>query len=121
MLLFLVSFLVMSTTVFGYDEKFNKIDVDKILADDNLLMAYLNCFLDKGPCDKEYAQDFRDILPEVIATTCGKCSDIQKDKVRKLINSLINTKPDLAMELKTKFDPEGKQEEKLALFLTSAK
>lgn len=47
------------TVALGYDEKFDKIDVDKILSDDVLLTSYLNCFLDKGPCTEEYASEYK--------------------------------------------------------------
>lgn len=47
------------TVVLGYDEKYDKIDVDKILSDDALLTSYLNCFLDKGPCTEEYASEYK--------------------------------------------------------------
>lgn len=53
---------LLMTLVLGYDEKYDKIDVDKILADDALLTSYLNCFLDKGPCNEEYASEYKGII-----------------------------------------------------------
>ncbi|XP_022127765.2 ejaculatory bulb-specific protein 3-like [Pieris rapae] len=117
MFLFIISFLILSQGIFGYDEKYNNVDVDKIISDDTLLLAYINCFLDKGPCDTEFAQDYRDMLPEVIATACGKCSDIQRKNVRKLITIIFEKKTALAAELQAKYDPESKFQDKIAALM----
>lgn len=45
--------------VMGYDEKYDKLDVDKILGDEELFNAYIQCMLDKGPCSVEHSEDFR--------------------------------------------------------------
>ncbi|XP_047521543.1 ejaculatory bulb-specific protein 3-like [Pieris napi] len=117
MFLFIISFLMLSPGIFGYDEKYDSVDVDKIISDDAVFLAYINCFLDKGPCDKEYAQDYREMLPEVIATACGKCTEIQKKKLRKFITVIFEKKAALAAELQAKYDPERKFKDKIAALL----
>lgn len=52
-------FAVTAPFVLGYDEIYDKIDVDKILADDKLFSSYIECMLDKGPCSVEHSADFR--------------------------------------------------------------
>jgi hypothetical protein len=42
-----------------YDEAFDKIDIDKILGDDAMFVQYINCMLDKGPCDLEHSAEFK--------------------------------------------------------------
>lgn len=50
-------------SAFCYDEIFDKIDLDKILGDDSLFNKYIDCMLDKGPCDSlEHAPEFRSKL-----------------------------------------------------------
>ena len=53
---------LVAPSVMAYDEMYDKIDVDKILADDALFSAYINCMLDKGPCSVEHSADFRSKL-----------------------------------------------------------
>ncbi|CAH4030420.1 ejaculatory bulb-specific protein 3-like [Pieris brassicae] len=117
MFISIITCLLLSPAIFGYDEKYNNVDVDKIISDDTLLLNYINCFLDKGPCDSDFAQDYRDMLPEVIATACGKCTDIQKKNVRKIITVIFEKKTVLAAELQAKYDPESKYQDKIAALM----
>ena len=56
---YLILFVTMAYTIECYDDKFNKIDVDKVINDETMFNSYLNCFLDKGPCNEEYATEFK--------------------------------------------------------------
>lgn len=56
---YLILFVTMAYTIECYDDKFNKIDVDKVINDETMFNSYLNCFLDKGPCTEEYATEFK--------------------------------------------------------------
>ncbi|VVC97643.1 unnamed protein product [Leptidea sinapis] len=117
-------YLVLASFVFTgalcYDAKYDELDVDKILADDALFMSYLNCFLDKGPCTEQHAEDFKNILPEVVKEACGKCSVDQKPKMRKIVNTLFAKKPDLAVEFQKKYDPNHEYEAEFTAFLLAA-
>nr|WPO56420.1 chemosensory protein [Leucinodes orbonalis] len=103
--------------VFCYDEKYDKIDVDKILGDEAMFNGYLNCLLDKGPCELEYATDYRKLLPEVIATACAKCTPIQKTSVRKTVKAITERKPEEFKEFIAKYDPEHKHEKEFTAFV----
>ncbi|KAG6454411.1 ejaculatory bulb-specific protein 3 isoform X2 [Manduca sexta] len=109
--------VVFVATVWCYDEKYDKIDVDKIIADDNLFKAYIDCMLDKGPCKEEYSEDFKKLLPEVIATSCSKCNEIQRQNVRKTVKALSNKKPDEFNEFRKKYDPNREHEKDFAAFV----
>ncbi|CAG9563975.1 unnamed protein product [Danaus chrysippus] len=109
------------TCVLSYDEKYDSVDVDAILADDGQFTSYLDCFLDKAPCTTEYSKEFREKLPEVIKTACEKCSDTQKVKVRKFVKAIFEKKPELAQEFRTKFDPSGEHEPAFLAFLKQSK
>lgn len=41
-----------------YNAKYDNFDVDTLIANDRLLKAYINCFLDKGRCTPE-GTDFK--------------------------------------------------------------
>lgn len=54
--------VIMASAVLCYDSKFDKIDVDKVINDNELFTSYLNCFLDKGDCTAEYSSEFKGIF-----------------------------------------------------------
>ncbi|KAL4715055.1 hypothetical protein ACJJTC_003206 [Scirpophaga incertulas] len=107
-------------TVVCYDEKYDKIDVDKIINDDTLFQAYIDCMLDKGPCDQENSADFKKLLPEVISTTCEKCSPIQKKNVKKTVRAITEKKPEMFKEFIAKYDPSHEHEKAFAAFVLSS-
>ena len=51
-------------------------------------------------------------MREALETECAKCSEHQKEIVKKVIKFLLENKRDLWNELKAKYDPEGKYIEK---------
>ncbi|XP_075981790.1 ejaculatory bulb-specific protein 3-like [Anticarsia gemmatalis] len=104
----------------GYDEIYDKLDVDKILADDALFTAYINCMLDKGDCSVEHSADFRKLLPEVIATSCAKCSPIQKTNVRKTVRALSEKRPEDFNQFRAKYDPKGEYEKEFTAFVLAS-
>lgn len=57
--LFVAVFALVAPFTLGYDEIYDKLDVDKIIGDDALFTAYINCLLDKGECSVEHSADFR--------------------------------------------------------------
>lgn len=46
-------------TILCYDAVYDKLDADKILADEALFTSYIDCFLDKKPCTVEYSAEFK--------------------------------------------------------------
>lgn len=58
-LLVMFAVALVAPSALAYDEIYDKIDVDKILADDALFTAYIDCMLDKAPCSVEHSADFR--------------------------------------------------------------
>ncbi|KAJ8717290.1 hypothetical protein PYW08_005689 [Mythimna loreyi] len=115
--LLLAVFALAAPSALAYDEKYDKIDVDKILADDGLFTAYINCMLDKGECTQEHSADFRQLLPEVIATSCAKCNAIQKQNVRKTVKALSEKRPDDFIAFRAKYDPKGEYEKDFTAFV----
>lgn len=58
-----------------------------------------------------------DLLPEVIQTSCQKCSPIQKEHVRKTVKAISEKKPEDFEEFRKKYDPEGKYEKEFSAFI----
>nr|XP_012231377.1 PREDICTED: ejaculatory bulb-specific protein 3-like [Linepithema humile] len=115
MKLALVCLLAIATIVYvsarpdGYTNRYDNIDVDQILNNDRLLKRYTDCLLEKANarCPPE-AIELKKVLNEALETECAKCSEHQRQIVRKVIRFLVENKRDLWNELKAKYDPEGK-------------
>lgn len=54
-----IALMLVVPSILGYDEKYDKIDPDKIINDDALFSAYIDCMLDRGSCTVEYSEDFK--------------------------------------------------------------
>ncbi|XP_041985017.1 uncharacterized protein LOC121737410 [Aricia agestis] len=90
-----------------YNSKYDNFDVQTLITNERLLKSYINCFLDKGRCTAE-GSDFKKALPEALETTCGKCTDKQKDNIRKVVKTIQQKYPEQWKELAKKNDPTGK-------------
>nr|XP_026494774.1 ejaculatory bulb-specific protein 3-like [Vanessa tameamea] len=113
-----VALSLLVVCVKGYDEKFDKIDIDKVLKDDTLLTAYLNCFLDKGPCTEEYSSEYKEMLPEVMSDGCAKCTKIQKENFKKVLKEVFENKKDVLMEIKKKYDRNDEYDDNIRKILS---
>nr|AGY49269.1 putative chemosensory protein [Sesamia inferens] len=89
-----------------YTDKYDNIDLDEILSNKRLLMAYVNCVLDKGKCSPE-GKELKDHLSDAIETGCKKCTEAQEKGTYKVIEHLIKNELDIWRELCDKFDPTG--------------
>ncbi|XP_013187461.1 ejaculatory bulb-specific protein 3 [Amyelois transitella] len=99
-----------------YNAKYDNFDVDTLISNDRLLKAYINCFLDKGRCTPEGA-DFKKTLPEAVETVCGKCSEKQKNNIRKVIRAIQQKHPKQWEELVKKNDPTGQHRDTFDKFI----
>nr|AOG12892.1 chemosensory protein [Eogystia hippophaecolus] len=94
-----------------YTDKWDHINVDEILESQRLLKAYVDCLLDKGRCSPD-GKALKDTLPDALEHECSKCTPKQKEGSDKVIRHLVNKRPELWKELASKYDPEGKYQEK---------
>ncbi|KYN08563.1 PREDICTED: ejaculatory bulb-specific protein 3-like [Cyphomyrmex costatus] len=96
-----------------YTNKFDNIDVDQIISNDRLLKRYVDCVLDKPNvrCPAE-AQELKKHINEALENECEKCTERQKEMIKKVIKHIVNNKQDMWNELKAKFDPEEKYAKK---------
>ncbi|KAK7865710.1 hypothetical protein R5R35_005505 [Gryllus longicercus] len=101
-----------------YSTKYDNLDVDAILNNPRTLDAYFKCMVDQGPCTPE-GREFRKNLPDALATDCSKCSDAQKNLIRKVSKHLIQHHPDKWEQVKKKFDPKGEHHDRFQKFLNA--
>ncbi|XP_045466457.1 ejaculatory bulb-specific protein 3-like [Harmonia axyridis] len=115
-LVFCVAAAITISNVCGdvYDSsKLEKIDFDAIRNNDRLLQNHFNCLIEGKGCTPE-AEELRKIMPEVLETCCAKCTDKHKEESNKMMNFLIEKKPDLVKKLLDKYDPERKHKDTCA-------
>ncbi|XP_049831162.1 ejaculatory bulb-specific protein 3-like [Schistocerca gregaria] len=89
-----------------YTTRYDNINLDDILHSTRLLNSYINCLMERGPCTAD-GRELKDNLPDALQTDCSKCSEKQKDGAEKVVNFLIENRPDQWKELEAKYDPTG--------------
>ncbi|KAJ8960208.1 hypothetical protein NQ318_003932 [Aromia moschata] len=75
-----------------YSDKYDKIDIDKILSSKRILNNYIKCILDEGPCTAE-GREIKQHIPEAVTTNCEKCTAAQKRIVRKASTFIMRNQP----------------------------
>ncbi|CAK1552543.1 unnamed protein product [Leptosia nina] len=90
-----------------YTDKYDGINLQEILDNRRLLLAYANCLLDKGKCSPE-GKELKDHVQDALETGCAKCTETQKNGSYTMIEHLINKEKEIWEELSAKYDPEGK-------------
>nr|BAI82449.1 chemosensory protein 1 [Delia antiqua] len=89
-----------------YTTKFDNIDVDEILKSDRLFNNYYKCLTDEGKCTPD-GRELKKNLPDALQTECSKCSAKQKESSEKILNFIVENKPEEWKVLQAKYDPEG--------------
>uniref|UniRef100_A0A310SB41 Chemosensory protein 05 n=1 Tax=Chrysomela lapponica TaxID=153811 RepID=A0A310SB41_CHRLA len=89
-----------------YTSKYDNVDLDAIVKNDRLLRNYVDCLLGKKKCSKD-GEQLKGILPDALKTKCSKCSDVQKNGAKKMINHLIKNKRTWWDELEAVYDSDG--------------
>ncbi|XP_013187512.2 ejaculatory bulb-specific protein 3 [Amyelois transitella] len=94
-----------------YTTKYDGIDLDEILASDRLLAGYVNCLLDLGPCTPD-GKELKNNLPDAIQSDCHKCSRKQREGSERVMEFIIDNKPDDWTKLEKKYNSDGSYKEK---------
>ncbi|KAI5709721.1 hypothetical protein M8J76_004528 [Diaphorina citri] len=95
-------------------------DVDSVLNNGRVLKNYVKCVLNMGPCTAE-GREMKRVLPDVLKTACGKCSEQHKERLRKVLLKLKND-PKLKEDYNKiieKYDPKKEYVANLEKFLLS--
>ncbi|XP_031367121.1 ejaculatory bulb-specific protein 3-like [Apis dorsata] len=89
-----------------YTTKYDNVDIDVVLNTERLLNGYVNCLLDQGPCTPD-AAELKKNLPDALENECSPCSEKQKEIADKVVQFLIDNKPEIWVLLEAKYDPTG--------------
>nr|AJP61953.1 chemosensory protein [Phenacoccus solenopsis] len=98
--------LLVAVEAADYTNKYDGIDVDKILQNNRILNNYIKCMLDEVTCTAE-GRELKKVLPDALATGCTKCNDKQKETAQKVITHLMDKRPNDWERLVKKYDPKG--------------
>nr|UNG39403.1 chemosensory protein 9 [Apocheima cinerarius] len=94
-----------------YTDKYDNINLQEILENKRLLLAYIDCIMERGKCTPE-GKELKDNLQDAIESGCEKCTESQEKGATTVIEHLIKNEIEIWRELCAKFDPEGKWRKK---------
>ncbi|KAK7863843.1 hypothetical protein R5R35_003327 [Gryllus longicercus] len=101
-----------------YTNKFDNIDIDRILGNERVLTSYIRCMMEEGPCTNE-GRELRKTLPDALKTGCTKCNEKQKTLAEKVIKHLTAARKADWERLAAKYDPEGLYKQRYAELLAT--
>ncbi|XP_028174946.1 putative odorant-binding protein A10 [Ostrinia furnacalis] len=101
-ILICLSALVMVSSADKLDDLLNT-DMEKLLADDAVRKQVVGCMTDELPCG-DY-QAYKDMLPDLIATNCGKCTPEQKKRYEEINKFVLEKYPNEYNAVVSKYRP----------------
>ncbi|KOB73530.1 putative chemosensory protein [Operophtera brumata] len=90
-----------------YTSEYDNIDLQEVMDNRRLLLAYIKCCLGTGKCTPP-ATALKNNIGDAILTDCAKCTPTQQDKSKKMMSHLKNKEPELWSQLLAHYDPTGK-------------
>ncbi|KAG8232310.1 hypothetical protein J437_LFUL009409 [Ladona fulva] len=111
LLVFLVVGAVLSDTPPKYTNKYDNVDVDRILNNARILNNYIKCLMEEGPCTAE-GRELKRTLPDALKTGCEKCSEKQRNTAERVIKHLMDNRARDWDRLLKKYDPSGEYRKK---------
>ncbi|XP_055379404.1 uncharacterized protein LOC129610747 isoform X2 [Condylostylus longicornis] len=99
-----------------YSRRYERLDIDTILASPRLVTNYVDCLLSKKPCPPE-GKALKRILPEALRTKCGRCWPSQKEGALKVITALYYDYPQHYQALRERWDPTGEYNRRFEEYL----
>nr|ALT31611.1 chemosensory protein 29 [Cnaphalocrocis medinalis] len=88
-----------------YTDRYDTINLDDVLANKRLTVAYIKCVLDKGKCTNE-GKELKSHIIEALQNGCSKCTKAQREGMRRVIRHLIKYEKGYWQELVEKYDPD---------------
>ncbi|CAG4947291.1 unnamed protein product [Colias eurytheme] len=83
------------------------LDMNAVVEDPKKLQEFVDCFLERQPCD-EVPASYLAIIPDSLETACVKCNPAQKHLANTFLTGLRKKMPTEYDNFVKKFDPEGK-------------
>ncbi|CAK1552532.1 unnamed protein product [Leptosia nina] len=97
--------------VIFYTTADDNLNMQAVVDDPVKLQSYVDCFLDRKPCDPIPAS-YKEIIPDSIETGCKRCNPAQKRLANTFLIGLKKKLPKEYQRFLAKYDPTGKFIEK---------
>ncbi|GBP07819.1 Ejaculatory bulb-specific protein 3 [Eumeta japonica] len=118
---FVITLMVLGIAVAtpqNYKMDVSALDIEGVLNNPEKMKTYYNCLLDLGECNP-IAAAVKSQLPQILETSCAKCTSAQKQVIRRILRSGREQLPEETEKLIKKYDPEGKYKDKIEKFINS--
>ncbi|XP_069695423.1 ejaculatory bulb-specific protein 3-like [Periplaneta americana] len=100
-----------------YTSEFDNLDLDAFFQKDDQVEAFSNCLLDESTCTTDKMKHLRILLLDAYNTKCEKCTDKQKELIRKAVTLSIQKVPQQWVKIVKAFDPDGSHKESFTNFM----
>lgn len=118
--LFCLVALVGSNFGYEFDGGDDAVDCDAIMKNERLVNGVVECLMADGDeCGSVLFSQIKKYAPEILETTCGLCTDKQKEKFKSCTNKFIKIRPADYEAIIKKMDPDNKYRPALEAFLAS--
>nr|QRI42718.1 chemosensory protein 23 [Agrilus planipennis] len=99
----------------SYPPEVDQLDVDAFINDPERVNKFIECVVNEV-CD-EKAKVIKDVLLDAFNSHCSKCSESEKQKMRKVTKHIIEKEPESWTKIVQKYDPELKHAATFRKFL----
>nr|QEI46802.1 chemosensory protein 4 [Galleria mellonella] len=89
-----------------YTDRYDNVNIDEILNNRRLLVAYVKCILETGRCTAE-GKELKKHIKDGMQTACSKCTQWQRQGARKVVKHIRENEPEYWQQMLTKYDPNG--------------
>ncbi|CAG5035988.1 unnamed protein product [Parnassius apollo] len=86
-----------------YTDRYDSMNVDDVISNKRLLVAYIKCVMDKARCTPE-GKELKSHITDALQTGCAKCTNKQRHAIKKVIKHLIHNENDYWSQLVEKYD-----------------
>nr|QTY40874.1 venom polypeptide precursor [Doratifera vulnerans] len=90
-----------------YTDKYDNMNMEEIMENCRMLVPYEKCVLGKQKCTKE-GEELKSHIKEAIEDKCAKCTDTQKEKIKRGACILSNCQPTFWKQAMAMYDPDQK-------------
>nr|AZB49400.1 chemosensory protein 8 [Heortia vitessoides] len=87
-----------------YTDRYDTVDLDEVLSNKRLTVAYIKCMLEQGRCTSE-GRELKSHIVEALQNGCEKCTKAQREGMRRVMKHLIKYENNYWQQLVEKYDP----------------
>ncbi|XP_059060892.1 allergen Tha p 1-like [Achroia grisella] len=89
-----------------YSSRHDNMDIETLVRNPKYMKMSVDCYLDKNRCQRTTGT-LKRAIPEIVQTSCAKCTPTQKHILRRYIEELKKQLPGDYQAFRNKYDPNG--------------